>query len=62
MNEGVIEGGEYAGDAENEFTWLYVSVLIILFVGFLNHHLLGPEDPERCSRWRHARPSSLEAL
>lgn len=29
MNECIVEGGEYAGDTENEFTWLHIRVLII---------------------------------
>lgn len=50
MDEGVVEGCENAGDAEDEFTYAKKSVFGRLRLEWLLSNLLGPEDPERCSR------------
>ena len=62
MDEGIIEGCEYASDAEDEFTCLgRLLVNLRKAVGEGLADLLGLGDLERCSLLRHARPSSWEA-
>ena len=58
MDEGIVEGSEDAGHAKDEFTCNYVNWIR---EPPATTHLHELEVQGRCSRWRHARPSSWEA-
>ena len=60
VDEGIVERGEDAGDAEDEFTYV-LSVCEGDWIEFGGECLLGLGGQERCSRWRRARPSFWEA-
>jgi hypothetical protein len=61
MDEGVVEGCEDTGDAEDEFTCMPLSIGVVFARKRADTDLLGLEDQGRCFPWPRARPSSWEA-